>query len=247
MIDPLELHAYVDGELGKEEQARIRQQLDKDPESLREVERIRNLKQALRTHVAAPDCRSEWNRCSARIKELQKTRRTERFVTRNAWALCGVFFLAIVAGGYLNRSTANGSTVQNADLARMVATLAPVGGPRSQAPHEVELWMDSMLGQARQSIASSRLDIRGAATGMVDGRRITRLACTDAKGDFSLVVVDGILDASNLPSHSDPRFKIAKIQGVNCVLWTDGRSTLCLVADRSYDDLVKLALERLTN
>jgi anti-sigma factor RsiW len=236
MIDPLELHAYADGELSKEERGKIEERLRNCAESRREIECIQNLKRAIRSECKAVECEAEWGRCTERIRELNQSRRATTFVSRYAWAMCAVFFVFILAGAFVNR-TIGGSQMQGADLARVVSTLAPVGGPASQEPEAIGTWLDSLLGHARHSVSPDRLDIRGAQRGEIDGHPVVQLQCRDAAGDMSLLIVNGILDFSNMPSFGNTDFRVSTVQGMNCLVWTDGRFSMALVGNRPYQEL----------
>jgi hypothetical protein len=244
MIDPLELHAYADGQLNQADEARVSQMLKQDAASRAEFESIVSLKKALQARCKPVECASEWKACLGRLDELDKSRRTESFVGRYAWGLCGAFFLFILAGGLFNRMRPAGE-MQPADVARAAATLSPAAGPRSQEPREVAQYLDNLVGEASRTIAPERLRIVDGATGEVNGHRVAKLGLRDGEGELALIVINGQLDLSKLEDAPDPRLKEGKFLGTNSVAWVDQTgNTLILAGDRSYEELADTVLHR---
>lgn len=240
MIDPKDLHALADGELSSQEEARVRRLLADSPQAQAELESIQALKHALRSKCTSTQCSQEWLLCVGRLNEIDRSRRAERFVGRYAWALCGVFLVTILAGGITNRNDRSDS-VSMSDLSRIATTLAPARTPPVQDAAR-ERWLDDLLGQARKSVDPNRVRILGYSDGQLDGRPVTMFSLLDGKGKFALMVMPGVV---NLEGTQDlPReqvFKLGHLQGLNCVVWTDGRNTLAVVAKRTHEDLIEVA------
>lgn len=240
MIDPRDLHALADGELSSEEERLLRKQLAESPQAQAELQSIQALKHALRSKCLASDCGQEWLLCVGRLNEIDRSRRAERFVGRYAWALCGVFLVTILAGGLTNRNGRSDS-VSMSDISRIATTLAPSRTPPAQDAAR-ERWLDDLLGQARQSVDPNRVRILGYSDGQLDGRPVTFFSLLDGKGKFALLVMPGVVNLEgtrDLPQ--DQVFKLGHLQGLNCVVWTDGRNTLAVVAKRTHEDLIQVA------
>jgi len=245
MIDSLELHALADGELSADERQRLELQLQQDAALKREYDAICTVKQAIRIHVRPVPCDPQWNACSARIAALKRTKRVEQVTGKYAWALCGGLAVFILLVGVSNRSQ-NPGGVPGSEIASATANLVPAGAPPSQQHAFVEQWLDGLLGQARRSISPERMQIVGAATGDLEGRRITRLSLRDASGDLGLIAVSGIVRFNGFqPYQSAQGFVTGKVQGADCIAWTDSSNTYVLIGSRSYDDLVAVAQTRL--
>jgi anti-sigma factor RsiW len=135
MIDRLDLHAYVDGELTSEQQATLSRDLASSPKELEEVRAIQALKKSLREKALAPQSELLWQRCVGRLDEIDKTRRVERVVGKYAPALCAVMFVVIVVAGQFSHPTDRGN-VSSPDLARMVGSLAPMHPPKQLGRHK---------------------------------------------------------------------------------------------------------------
>lgn len=244
MIDPLELHAYADGQLSNADRDRILRDLETDAVARAELDSIIALKAFVGRNAQPVECHDEWKACVGRLNELDKSRRTENFIGRYAWGLCGVFFLAIVMGGVMSR-TGGSSSAQSADLARVVASLSPVSSPAPKEPAAMRRWLDELVGQAAASISPDRFDVVRSSTGEVDGHRAASIVIRDATGDMSLLMVNGMLSLDNLPLSPDGQFRTCELQGAHCIAWHDRGNTLVLSGSRSYDDLVKVAQTRL--
>ena len=77
MIDPLELHAYADGQLDKADRDRVARQLETDAASKAELDSIVALKQFVSAKCEAVECKEEWRKCVGRLNELDKSKRAE--------------------------------------------------------------------------------------------------------------------------------------------------------------------------
>jgi anti-sigma factor RsiW len=240
MIDPIELHAFADGELSSAREAVLRKQLAESPQAQAELQSILALKKALREKCIATECRLEWAGCVGRLNELDRARRAERFVGRYAWALCGVFLITILAGGLTSRNDGPES-VSMSDISRIATTLAPSRTPPVQDEAR-ERWLDDLLGQARKSVDPNRVRILGYSGGQLDGRPVNVFSLQDGHGKFALLVLPGVYNlegTQELPQ--DQAFKLGHLQGLNCVVWTDGRNTLSVVGKRTHEDLIQVA------
>ncbi len=82
MIDRNDLHALADNELSSEEQASLLRELESDANARVEYQNIVAMKTALKQSSTSPECGELWNRCQARLNELDKTKRVESFVGR---------------------------------------------------------------------------------------------------------------------------------------------------------------------
>ena len=222
MIDPTLIHAYVDGELTAAEVREFESQMHADPALAREVESARQLKASISTFAMKVDCDDAWAGCASRIAELQKVRRTERFVTRNAWALCGGFAFVLLMGGMWHRATAPAS-VENADFVKMMAGgIGVQSQPISTQRKELNRYLDSLLNEARKVTSDGRIEVLRSEAGDMGGHRATRLLLRDKLGDMILIVADGNVEVEGLTS-------------------TGTGHTFLLAGDRNASDLVTLA------
>ncbi len=235
MIDPLELHAYADKELDRESEDRVTRQLQQDPASQAELDTILGLKSTLQTHCKGEACASQWKACVGRLDELDKVKRTEHFVGKYAWALCGLFFMFILVGGVATRMSGS-KGMGSSDLARAVASLGQPSSPSSQQPAEVRRWLDSLVGKASELISPENVVVGPVATGEIDGYRVAQINMRDGKGNLALLLMHADLDISDMPSWNGD-MRAGTLQGLNCLAWHKDGYTLVFAGDRPYDQL----------
>ena len=77
MIDPKDLHAYVDGELDREQANSLQAKLENSAHDSHEVEAIEKLKRFLSANAVNPIVGQSWTKCVRRLDEIDKSRRTE--------------------------------------------------------------------------------------------------------------------------------------------------------------------------
>jgi len=242
MIDPIELHAFADGELSPEREPVVKRLLVESLAAKTELDAIITVKTLLRERTTPVDSRESWKACAVRIHELERVRRVERVVsTRLAWGLSGVFFVAILFAGAMHRG-ATSSNINSADLAFMMSSVNPGHDSISKTNSQTDLSVAELMKMAQISIDPKRMDIRSRGYGELDGRPVNRFTLRDANGDMALLVVPDVMQLEGMgemrPDHS---FRMSHVGSMNCIGWTDGRNTLVLVGDRPYEDLATAA------
>jgi len=234
MIDPIDLHAFVDGELSPQQEAAVRSSLRGSPEVAREAEAIRSLKAALATKLEAPAAGQSWKKCVKRLDELDKTKQVEKFVGRFAPAACAALFVGILLVGRFAGHRYPG-TVSGPDLARMFGSMAPDRQPSR--------WLDTLIKQSFQS-TPDHLTVRGVKSGSIEGLPVRCFSCRDANGNLSILVFPQPLVFEGMAPMADhPNIKVGTLDGVNCVAWTQGGRSIILAAERKYVDLATVAAE----
>ncbi|RYG44917.1 hypothetical protein EON79_13835 [bacterium] len=238
MIEIVELHAYVDGELSKADAERVRSAVMADPRLAAEVRAIEAMRSAIARHARPCECEDAWKGCVGRLNELDRSRRVEGFFGRYAWGLCGAVFLAIVAGGVMNRGA---TPVQTQDLARAVAGFLPSQGSSTATPAQRQ-WVDSLLRRADAALDPSRLFFGRAAWGEFDGHPVVRVPMKDVNGEMSLLVFDTNTSFGGLvPLDQEGQYSAGKIAKLNCVVWSTPQGSFVLMGDRSSQDLGEVA------
>ena len=231
-----ELHAYVDGQMSDEEIRDFKQQLASNPDLQGQLDSIRNLKKFVATNSANLTCDDTWNSCTKRIAELEKVRRTEHFVGRYAWAICGTFAFIIAVAGVWHKNNAP-QNVQNADFVKAIAGMGSRSTPPSADRQEMNRWLDGLLGKAREAIASDRLVVKDAAEGVVDGHRVSRLHLDDSHGDMWLLAFDDAVRIEGLDSAPEDLYSHGRLGALNCVTWNSMGHTFILSGDRGFEAL----------
>jgi anti-sigma factor RsiW len=239
MREYLDLHALADGEATESPSQELRDRIERDPACAAEYAAIQNLKDFVRGNVRNHREEESWKSCVKRLNEIDKTRRVENFVGRYAWALCGVAFVAIVGGGLLNH--ARPTQMDGTDLSSVMASFGPARSPGVSQPDDVKRWINGLLGRARQSIDPSRMVVRSAAEGSLEGHRMLQLQMRDASGDLILVVLEGNANFADLQPLPDPHYHGGRMNGLNCISWSKGGVSMVLFGQRTHDDLANVA------
>lgn len=238
MIQKDLLHALADGELDARTRAEIEAALS--PEEREQVSAIAAYRLEIRTRVDVIDHATAWKAARGRLDEIDRARRVETFVGRYAWGMVGAFGLLIVGVGVKNRALDPGR-IENADLARMAASL---GGSRAATalPDNQRVLLDGLLAGAARSLDPNRLSlVRPPAQAQMDGHILTRYWLRDASGDLGLLVVAGEVELPEFERNGDG-FSRGMLGSQPCVAWKLGDSTLLLAGDRNSVDLKTLAL-----
>lgn len=235
MIDPLKIHAMVDGEVTAEESAELNALISKCEKSTAELQAIKNVKSLL-ARTEPVNCEDTWNACVKRLNAIDKAHRIEYVVGRYAWGMCGVIVAAIAIGGYLNRGTVNG--LRTGDVPRMVSGLVPFSSFNGDSPQAARQWLDANVESLPMSGQQLQL-VRGIVGRAPDGHRVARLTLRDGGGDMALIVIFGVNQFDGL--NSDGQFRLGMIEDAHCVSWRKDGNAMLLVGDRSAEELQAVA------
>jgi anti-sigma factor RsiW len=237
MSENLDIHAFVDGELGDEAAAALLARIQSDPRLAAEVAAIRQLKSVAASCGGGLTCDETWSRCVSRMNEIDRAARTERFVGRYAWGLCALVFLALVSGGLYSRHRDAGS-IYAADVARV----ANAGTAQTTVAGNEHLtgWLSGLFGRAPVQAPPSELRVLAMTRTELEGRRVARIEMADAAGPVVLIIVEGATGVPGL-TRSDGTFQHGRLDCVNSVGWTRNGATLLLVGDRPHARLEAIA------
>lgn len=235
MIDPLELHALADGELSPEREKEVLAQLANEPRSAEELQSIQAMKSMLQSNMEKPECDALWERCQSRLEEIDRSKRVESFIGRYAWGICGVFFLAIVVGGVMNRVSPK--SVRANDVAGFVAGLTPIPVSPSQSQQDLEPMIKQAIGDAFKA-KPARMHVVSISRNDIPGQRAGSVQLAD---DFGIVTIMAMPDVQKVEGvweyEDDNRFRCSKVDGMNALFWNE-RGIICMVVgQRSYDEL----------
>ena len=170
-----DLHSLADGELSPAESQDVIRELNSDAGLTAEYQRVLRLKQFVLQHAEVLQNEDAWRVSVARLTEIDRTRRVDSFVTRNAWGLCGVIFASLVVGGMLQRNSA--SNVSGNEVARMMSSFTPDRSSIAFTPDERK-YVQGLFNQADKSVNSITLE-RFYVGSNDDGRRMRRYFLRD--------------------------------------------------------------------
>lgn len=237
MSDLLDLHAYVDGELSDEAAAAVRARVESDPAAAAEVAAIRKLKDLSCQCAGTITCDETWKLCTSRLGEMDRVRRTERFVGRYAWGLCAIVLFALVGAGMFNRAK-DGSAIYASDVASIASSAT--GQAALASPDGLSGWLTGLFGRAPVQEPPSQLRVLSVARAEADGRPVARVELADSSGPVVLLIVGGATDVRGL-APTDSVFQHGRMDCVNCVSWTSDGAAMILAGDRSHEALEDVA------
>lgn len=238
MNDWIDIHAYADGELAKDQCCEIENRLKTCTKTQAEFQAIQQIKQTLQAKCCCTDSTEVWKSCCKRLDEIDRTKKVENLVGRYAWGLVGSFAIVIAAAGAMNR--VNGPDFRSTDIPRMTAGLAPIEAPLSQATEEKKRWLSNVF-PSDLRFQPEVVTVTGGRTGRtVNGKRATLVDMADSKGPLTLVVIEETRRVAGLEPMS-AQFHKTRINDQNAIAWQDGDSICFLVADRDCEELCGIA------
>ena len=233
-----DLHSLADGELSAAASQDVIRDLSADAELTAEYQRILRIKQFVAEHSETYASEEVWQISVKRLAEIDRTRRVDSFVTRNAWGLCAVIFASLVVGGLMQRNSA--SNVSGNEVARMMSSFTPDRSSTSFTPDQRK-YVQGLFNQADKSVNSIRLE-RFLEGSNDDGRRMRRYFLRDGEGRLVLDVVEGVRSIEGMTVHgADPRYKSGSMGQATTLAWVKDGSALLLTAERDPASLVDIA------
>lgn len=239
MIDPIKLHAYADGEATRDEIAEIEGRLPECDATRAELEAIRSFKACLAAHRHDTDHAKAWTACCGRLGEIDSARKTERFVSKFAWAFAsGIVGLVVLTG--VARRGATSPAIGSADLAQIMSQLGP-SSRRNTANSDEQRFAAAMLRQSRLVLEDKRLNVVAMSEAMCDGMLVRRMTLRDGRGHLALLDLPSDARIEGLEPISGTNMRAGQLDELNCVVWPSGSRTLVLVGDREPSDLARTA------
>jgi len=233
-----DIHALADGQIEGEAKAAAAARILSDEAARAEYETVVLLRSTLvRTCEPIPNPEG-WKDVRERLGAIDRTRRAEVFVGRNAWALCAIFFALIVSAAFFNRATGR-NKLYTGDVARIMSSMVPMPlGTTS----EVEERVQSTLGTVPFRVPAESLRTTGFSKGYLDGNNAIMVNFVDSRGPSFLLIIENQHEVEGL--RQDPNelgYSIGKLNGINAISW-DCHGRICiLVGERDFDDLQLVA------
>jgi len=239
MIHDENLHSLADNELGDAERAQVLRAMEQDSKLAARYQSILAIKAGLRNQATTPECQELWRDCRARLDEIDNARTVERFVGKYSWGICGVFFLAILIGGVLTRSSVK--QVGANDVAGVVASMSPISVPQSKSQAELDPVLRQVIGETFKT-RPTRMLVTAIGSNPVPGERAEFVQLSDEFGSVALVALYDIREVVGLwDSDFDPAFKCGTFDGVNALFWQRSDGVICMAAgQRSYTELYRI-------
>lgn len=234
MIEPIKLHAYVDGELNDAERREVESRLAECPASQAEVASIRSLKSAM-SQVSPEECEAVWSACKTRLDAIDRVAKSGNFITKYSWAFVSAVALFVIVGGGYARHTQAGS-VDSSALAGIFSNSSRM--TPEKAVRNAEL--DEILQRAKQQL--SKLTIVHDTNLIIDGQLARRVDLQDASGPMSLVVLPQVTSFEGMNPDSDGSYYFGQIDSeAKAVGWKAKNTSFVLVGQRDYQELKSIA------
>ncbi|MGE3126259.1 MAG: hypothetical protein AB7F50_05435 [Fimbriimonadaceae bacterium] len=231
------MNALADGNLPDEELAEAEALCKSDPAATAEFERAKMVRATLASKCVAEPDPEIWKSCVRRLDEIDRVSKTERFVTKYAWGLCGIFLFALLSAAGINRLNGAG-TVPTSNIAGLYTGLTPMG---TQAPSVAAENVRQAVGIAPNRIDELEARVIDLAVGIVGGRKAARLTMHDGEGQVVLFVVSGANEVEGVARSIGNGFREGSINGRPAISWQDSGYLLLVTADRTAEELVRVA------
>ncbi|MBX3095295.1 MAG: hypothetical protein KF812_00390 [Fimbriimonadaceae bacterium] len=233
----------IDGDTDANEGAAIHQERQSNPDVEATYHWMLFVKQVVSTKCTPKENDPLLATCMERIAAIEKSKRTETFVTRHAWALTGALAVVIV-GGTLAQRSFQGQGLGDTQVASIVGGAAPARNTQD---------LDSIRAadafrQLNQSLGSVHIspaeELRAVSMekGAFEGRAFARLVVRDSQGEqFYIVAIENASGKLNVAGKKQGRYTIGQMNGLNTVSWCNGGVSLVVAGDSTPNRLVELA------
>jgi len=234
LSEHLNAHALADGQLSDDEASAVKAKLATCPQTKAEFETVAALRDTVKRTCCGTPNPDLWDKCRGRLDEIDRLKRTERFVGKYAWALCGLFFVAITCAGILNRLDPTRS-MRSSEVASMFSSLSPFRTRLGTA--DIPSVLNQDIGSAPVTVPGGELRVIGMARRVIDGRPVVRFELEDRVGPISVLAIG---KADKIEGLSDDQVAMHewKAGNRNCVSWVD-RDVIMVIASEREMSLVR--------
>ena len=235
MIDPLNLHSYLDGELSESERKQIEAKLETCQASREELAAIQSVKTVLKGRLEPQTCDATWAACQARLKEIERVERSGNFVSKYSWAFALGVAVVVIVGGTFSRYAQQGS-ISTGALAGFV------GKSNRMTPEKAlsDAISTDVLKQVDANL--SRLDIIGGREVVVEGQIAKAFLVKDANGPLQMLVFPVIAKFENLDEVPGTRYFAGETSSKqNAIAFEVNGQSVVFFGQRSIEDLKRSA------
>lgn len=235
----LDVHALADGQPTDGDRAEIMAAMERDQALKAEYEWAVYIKQTLGTKCMSGGGEECWKAAVVQMNAIDKTKRTERFVGRYAWAFCGVFVLAIGIASVSNQMTGR-TSLNTTSTASFYSGVTPIQNSVS-AGDALEA-IKARLGSAPAQLSVTPVvRVDEVLYGAIDGHKAMVLRFRDQKGPMEMTFIQGVGGIDSVSTPFGEGLSQGQVNGVNAVSWSDGQCLMVLIAQRPYEELASNA------
>ncbi len=234
------IHALVDDQLTPDEKSEVTRLISESKEAQAEYQWALYLKDTLATKCAPVADDDSWREAVARLDAIDRTKRTETFVGRYAWAMCALFLVAIVSAAWVNRTTGS-RQLSNEQVAGLFGSFAPAmerSTVQNQAPQDV---VKQCVPDAPVVVIPATFRIEAAERTSGNGHDAARLLLQDDRGRLALVIIKDANGVESIETPAGTEYQTGTLNDKPCVMWQKNGSTILLMGPRSTEDLLRIA------
>jgi anti-sigma factor RsiW len=238
-----QLSRLADGDLTGEERTAIESHLNTSAPLRAEYRWVMFVKKAVSAKCSPKVNDEVLQVCLRRIQEVERSRRTESFVTRHAWALTGALAFVIV-GGALAQRTMQRPGLGETQMASIVGGAAPVRESLDLDSRRAE----DAFQKLRQSLGPVELnpvpELRPVfmEEGFLDGHSFARVLLEDEAGNrFWLVGIENRTGKLDIQGERRGSYVLGEMNGLNAVSWCEGEVAVVMAGDANTETLVSYA------
>jgi hypothetical protein len=234
MQDWTRINEFADGEISVEAKAEIENALRDDPQIKREYTAVLQIKQLLATKCPPHACEDAWSRCSQRLREIERTEKTESIVWKYGYAVAAMLVIAIVSAAYLQRINGIGSMNATALASTLNASVAGGGSGRLDGLREF------FFTERIPSPSAERLTLRQMDSVVINNEKAARLIYSDGRSEYMLLIAPGIVEVEGDPVPGYPGFYSCTSGRLTVVCWRDDDMGFALAAEKPLSELIRL-------
>jgi len=235
-----QIHALADDRLADEEKAQALRIVAEDSRAQAEYQWATYIKSTLNAKCPPVADEDSWKAGLARLDAIDRTKRTETFVGRYAWAMCALFLVAIVSAAWVNR-TSGSRQLTSEQVAGLFGSFAPAmerSTAQTQSPSEV---VKECLPDAPVVTIPREFRIESAERTVSPENPAARLMLSDQRGRIALVIIKNATGVESVNRSTGSEYRTGTLNGSPCVVWETDDATILLLGPRSPEELISIA------
>lgn len=233
MQDWTRINEFADGESSAEVRAEMEKVLQEDPQAKREYTAVLQIKQLLATKCPPHACEETWLRCTQRLREIERTEKTESIVWKYGYAVAAMLVIAIVSAAYLQRINGFGSMNATALASTLNASVAGGSG-------RLDGLREFFFTERIASPPAERLTLRQMDSVVINNEKAARLIYSDGRSEYMLLIAPGIVEVEGDPVPGYPGLYSCTSGRLTVVCWRDDDMGFALAAEKPLSELIRL-------
>ncbi len=226
MSEYLDIHALADGELTPEQADALRAQLASHPGLDAELQSILLVKSTLRSTIAGVSDAECWSQCRERIAAIDRTSRTNSFVSRYSWAMCGSLIAGILIVGAAQRGMNSSKPFDPNSVPLLASAFSAPGTASTPKASQFDRWLN-------------RVRVLEQRVGTFDGKPASRSILQDGNGRYLLFIVADCKTVNG--ACPEKKFVPGEVDGMNTISWAKDGYAFTLIGKNQTSELELVA------